>query len=58
MEELLQRQINKQADEIAVLRLKIEDLMAENKRLRLERRLLENELALHTTQVSTGLKEK
>lgn len=44
-EESLQRQINKQADELAILRIRLQDLMDENARLRIERRLLQEEIS-------------
>lgn len=44
-EESLQKQLNKQFDELVVLRLKLTDLVDENARLRIERRMLQEALA-------------
>lgn len=44
--ESLEKQVNKQAEELVVLRLKLADLLEENKRLRIERRILQDELTL------------
>jgi FtsZ-binding cell division protein ZapB len=44
-EEALNKLINKQVDEISVLRLKVEDLTAENNELKIKIRLAFSEIA-------------